>query len=55
MAASYFKGEGVDIFGSIIRLICGKRKDQTHLKTITIGHLEKAVKVGRLDDEILNN
>ncbi len=44
MAADYFKGDGIDILG------LGKSK-----KTLTVGHLEKGIIVGRLDDEIINS
>lgn len=44
MAADYFNGEGVDIFGL-----------RNPKKPFTVGHLEKAVIAGRLDDEVINS
>src|SRR5688572_14125648 len=49
----YFGDEGDPILPAIIRFLTGKKKRQT--KTLTIGHLEKAVKAGRLDEEVINS
>lgn len=51
MAADYFSGEGWDL-GDIIRFITGRKKPEK--KILTLGHLEKAIKAGRLDEEIIN-
>lgn len=44
MAADYFKGDGIDVFG------LGKPKSP-----FTVGHLEKAVIAGRLDEKVINS
>lgn len=49
----YFGDEGDSILPAIIRLITGKKKRQT--KVLTIGHLEKAVLAGQLNEEVINN
>lgn len=49
----YFSGEGDKILPAIIRLFTGKEKRQR--KVLTIGHLEKAVIAGRLDEEVINS
>jgi acyl carrier protein len=49
----YFSGEGDPILPAIIRLFTGKKKRQR--KILTIGHLEKAVIAGRLDEEVINS
>jgi acyl carrier protein len=47
MAADYFKPEGLDILG-----LFSKGKS---MKALTVGHLEKAVIAGRLDEEVINS
>jgi acyl carrier protein len=49
----YFDDEGEPILPAIIRMLTGKEKRKT--KELTIGHLEKAVKAGRLDEEVINS
>ncbi len=44
MATGYFKGDGINIFGS------GNPK-----KIFTVGQLEKAIIAGRLDEEVINS
>lgn len=44
MAADYFRGEGLNIFGS------AKTKKQ-----FLVGYLEKAIIAGRLDEEVINS
>jgi acyl carrier protein len=44
MAADYFRGEGIDMYGSI-----RQRKD------LKVSHLIKAALAGRLDEEIINS
>ncbi|MFL5787124.1 MAG: hypothetical protein ACJ748_03655 [Flavisolibacter sp.] len=46
MPADYFKGEGIDIF-------FWKRENKK--KGLTVGHLEKAIIAGRLDEEVINS
>jgi len=57
MAADYFKGEpGVDFITPIINLFKkDKIKPVKATKTLTLGHLEKAIKAGRLDEEVINS
>ena len=50
---NYFGDEGDQILPAIIRMFTGKKKRQT--KKLTIGHLEKAVMAGRLDEEVINS
>jgi len=45
MAADYFKGEGIDILGL----------GHAPTKTLTVGHLEKGIIAGRLDEEVINS
>ena len=57
MAADYFKGEpGVDFITPIINLF---KKDKIKpikvTKTLTLGHLQKAIKAGRLDEDVINS
>jgi hypothetical protein len=47
MAADYFKPEGLDILGFFSKGI--------PRKNLTVGHLEKAVIAGRLDEEVINS
>ena len=49
----YFGDEGDPILPAIIRVVTGKKKRQT--KVLTIGHLEKAIEAGRLDEEVINS
>ncbi len=53
MAADYFDGEGIDIVGSIIRVVTGDRR--VPRKVLTVGHLEKAAIAGRLDEDVINS
>src|SRR6188474_1295212 len=53
MAAEYFEGEGDPILPAIIRFLTGKKKK--HTKILTIGHLEKGIYAGRLDEEVINS
>jgi hypothetical protein len=52
MAGDYFTGEGVPI-ASIIRAIAGKENKQK--KKLLVSHLIKAIKTGRLDEEVINS
>jgi acyl carrier protein len=47
IAADYFKPEGLDILGFFSKGI--------PRKNLTVGHLEKAVIAGRLDEEVINS
>ena len=47
MAADYFSGEGWEIFSEF-----GKKKREK--KELSIAHLIKAIKAGRLDEEVIN-
>ena len=49
----YFGDEGDPILPTIIRPLLGKEKRKT--KVLTVGHLEKAILAGRLDEEIINS
>ncbi len=51
MAADYFRSEGDFILPAIIRFITGRKKKVR--KVLTIGHLEKAVIAGRLDEQVI--
>jgi acyl carrier protein len=53
MAADYFNPEGVDVVGTIVRLFTGKKKKEK--KELTMRHLEKAVRAGKLDETIMNS
>jgi len=53
MAADYFDGEGDPILPGIIRLFTGKKKKAN--KILTVGHLEKGILAGRLDEEVINS
>lgn len=53
LAADYFSDEGIDVIGPAVRLFTGKKEKDK--KELTIGHLEKAVIAGRLDEEIINS
>ena len=50
---NYFGDEGDPILPAIIRTVTGKEKRS--IKLITVGHLEKAVIAGRLDEEVINS
>ena len=54
----YFNGEGFDPIGisKLVGMLFGQKEVQaSDMKTsITLGHLEKAIKTGRLDEKILN-
>jgi acyl carrier protein len=51
MAADYFKGEGIDLIGGLLRLFSGKHSGG-RLKVLTVNDLEKGIIAGRLDDEV---
>jgi acyl carrier protein len=55
MAADYFKSEGgIDvIIDGIARLYTGKISS-SGLKVLTVSDLEKGIKAGRLDEEVIN-
>lgn len=54
----YFNGEGFDPIGisKLFRWIKGQKEIRSSDKktSINLGHLEKAIKAGRLDEEIIN-
>lgn len=50
---NYFGDEGDPILPAIIRASTDRKKLQR--KVLTIGHLEKAVIAGRLDEEVINS
>jgi len=52
MAADYFKVEGIDVLGGLIRLFSGKRSGGG-FKTLTVNDLEKGIVAGRLDEEVI--
>lgn len=52
MAADYFSAEGDVILPALIRLFTGKPKTQK--KKLTVGHLEKGITFGRLDEDVIN-
>jgi hypothetical protein len=56
MAADYFGPEGSPsiLFMPIIRTLLGKKGEGAHKKTLTVGHLEKAIIAGRLDEDVIN-
>jgi acyl carrier protein len=53
MAADYFSAEGDPILPAIIRFLTGKKKKKN--KILTVGHLEKGIIAGRLDEEVINS
>lgn len=53
MAAEYFSPEGDIILPAIIRALTGRKK--TKQNELTVGHLEKGILAGRLDEEIINS
>lgn len=52
MAADYFSAEGDTVLPLLIRLFTGKPEPKR--KGLTVGHLEKGIIAGRLDEEIIN-
>ena len=52
MAADYFKGEGIDVIGGLIRLFSGKQS-VGRLKTLTVNDLEKGIVAGKLDEDVI--
>lgn len=50
MAADYFSSEGDMVLPAIIRFLINKKKKKR--KLITIGHLEKAILEGKLNENI---
>ncbi len=52
MAADYFSDEGDPILPAIIRFLKNKKKRKA--KILTVGHLEKGIIAGRLDEEVIN-
>ncbi len=53
MAADYFEAEGDCILPAIIRFLTGRKRKPK--KTLTVGHLEKGIVAGRLDEEVINS
>ncbi len=53
MAADYFNAEGDVILPALMRLFTGKARPAK--KNLTVGHLEKGITFGRLDEDIINN
>lgn len=51
MAADYVEPEGDKIFPFFIGLITGRRKGK--LKKLLVGHLEKGMEFGRLDEDVI--
>lgn len=49
----YFGDEGDPILPEVMRPLLGKKKRKT--KTLTVGHLEKAILAGRLDEDVINS
>jgi acyl carrier protein len=52
MAADYFKGEGIDVFGWVLQLFSGKQPGHG-LKVLTVNDLEKGIVAARLDEEVI--
>lgn len=52
MAADYFGPEGDVILPAILNFLTGRRRPRR--KILTIGHLEKAVFAGKLDEDVIN-
>ena len=52
-AADYFDGEGGEFIESIIKIF--SRKKEAPKQILTLGHLEKAVYFGRLDEEVIHD
>ena len=53
MAADYFAGEGLDSIGIISRFLTGRKKKER--KALTVAHLIKAIKAGRLDETVIDS
>ena len=53
MAADYFSAEGDPILPAIIRSLTNRKKRKA--KVLTVGHLEKGIIAGRLDEEVINS
>ena len=53
MFSDYFSPEGDFILSAIIRIFTGKKN--TKQKELTIRHLLKAIKAGRLDEVVINS
>src|SRR5262245_26242616 len=51
MAADYFGPERSVVLSGLIGGVNQKRKR----KTLTVGHLEKGIRAGRLDEEVINS
>jgi hypothetical protein len=49
----YFDGEGDIVLPTLIRTILGNKK--TAKKVLTVGHLEKGIIAGRLNEEVIND
>ena len=54
MAADYFSGEGYSL-RSIFKALIGKQTEEQKQKELSIEHLIKAIKAGRLDEEVINS
>ena len=52
MAADYFDGEGDSVLPAIIGLFTSEKKKVK--KILTVGHLEKGIIAGRLNEEVIN-
>ena len=52
MAADYFKGEGMDLIGGLLRIFAGKQRSQKY-KVLTVNDLEKGINAGRLNEEVI--
>ncbi|MGN7722964.1 DUF1493 family protein [Chitinophaga sp. 22620] len=53
MAADYFGAERNVFLSEIFKWLTGDRKRRK--KTLTVGHLEKAALIGRLDETVINS
>jgi len=53
MAADYFSPDGDVILPALIRIFTCKAKPSR--KILTVGHLEKGIIAGRLDEEVINS
>ena len=52
----YFDNEGIGLFLFFSRIFSGKNKGlNKKRKSINLGHLEKAIELGRLDENIIND
>lgn len=52
MAGDYFGAERSVVLSELGNWVTGKHKKTR--KTLTVGHLEKAIIAGRLDEEVIN-